>query len=72
MSERQKDDINEAVDLLIETCVKLGSDYDDTKEALIDFKLKFNEPSPIIDVSENMQQTKNVIDTQKIIDDELH
>lgn len=42
-------------------------------EALEDLKHEINEPRPIEDVSENLQQTFNVEETKKIINkDELH
>jgi len=40
-------------------------------EALNDLKIEINEPAPIVDTSENIQQTKNVIDTQNIINNDL-
>lgn len=45
----------------------LSAKIDAIEELIIDI----NEPFIVVDVSENIQQTKNVIDTQKIIDDEL-
>lgn len=40
-------------------------------EGLNDLKIQINEPEEIEDVSQNVQQTINVHDAKKIIDDEL-
>lgn len=40
-------------------------------EALEDFKIDINDPQAFENVSENVQQTINVVDTKKIIDNGL-
>jgi len=39
-------------------------------EALSDLKIDINDPSPIVDTSENIDQTKAVISASKIINNE--
>lgn len=40
-------------------------------EALQDLKIDLNDPESVEDITENVQQTLNVVETKKIIDDEL-
>lgn len=40
-------------------------------EALQDLKIDLNDPEAVEDITENVQQTLNVIETKKIIGDEL-
>lgn len=70
MSPAVKQEINKSIDYLIDQLALLGEDYEEAKEALIDLKLQINEPVPIQNVSENIQQTLNVVTAQNIIDNE--
>lgn len=40
-------------------------------EALEDLKIDLNDPEAVEDITENVQQTLNVIETKKIIGDDL-
>lgn len=48
-----------------------GDQYLAKVEALTVLKIEINEPKPIVNVSENVQQTSNVITTQNIVNNEL-
>jgi hypothetical protein len=69
MTPQEKQDITKAANYLIGQCVLLGPEYNETMQALIDFLILLNEPQPIINVSENIQQTVNVQEAKNIIND---
>lgn len=71
MSQQELTEVSLAIENIITCLKKFGTEFSEEIESLIDLKLKLNEPRPIINTSENIQQTKNVIDTQNIVNNEL-
>lgn len=76
------DELNKRIDELIKEysssmvdCIQeLGDEersnfYSGKIEALTDLKLELNSPDAVVNVTENVQQTLNVIEANKIIND---
>lgn len=76
------EDLNKRIDELIkeyensaEECTQeLGDEersmfYTGKVEALVDLKMELNSPDAVVNVTENVQQTLNVIEANKIIND---
>lgn len=68
-------ELNEKIDELIDSCDEAGKEtipYNLGYVAgLNDLKLELNSPEPIVNVTEKVQESLNVIQTKKIINDEL-
>jgi hypothetical protein len=71
MTDQDKHKLISTANSLLDQLTLLGPEYAELREGLTDFVITLSEPQPIINVSENIQQTVNVQEAKNIINNEL-
>jgi hypothetical protein len=71
MTPEEKHKLISTANSLLDQLTLLGPEYAELREGLTDFVITLSDPKPIINVSENIQQTVNVQEAKNIINNEL-
>jgi hypothetical protein len=67
MTDQERQMLIATANNLLDQLTLHGTEYAELREGLTEFVITLSEPQPIINVSENIQQTVNVEETKKII-----